>query len=56
MAGKATEYYANKGTNELNKTFKSRKGSGITLINIEIKGIMKVIKSLEKRNFIKRDY
>ena len=37
LARKATKYYANKGINELNKTFTSSKGSGITLTNIEIK-------------------
>ena len=38
LAEKATEYYINKGINELNKKSTSSKGSGIT--------DMKVIKSL----------
>ena len=45
FAGKATEYYINKGVNKLNKKFTSTKGSGTTLTNNEIKDIMKVIKS-----------
>ena len=43
LTGKATEYYANKEINELNKKFTSNKGSGITLTNNEIKDIIKVI-------------
>ena len=42
MAKIATEYYVNKGINEPNLKFPSTKGSGITLINEEIKGIMEV--------------
>ena len=52
LAEKATEYYVNKGINKLNKKFTSRKGSGITLTNSEIKDIMKVIKSLEDRGIL----
>ena len=52
LAEKATEYYINKGISELNKTFTSSRGSGITLTNNEIKDIMKVIKSLENRGML----
>ena len=52
LAEKATEYYINKGINELNKKFKSSKGTGITLTNNEIKDIMKMIKSLENRGIL----
>ena len=52
LVEKATEYYVNKGINELNKKFTSSKGSGITLINNEIKDIIKVIKSLENRGIL----
>ena len=45
LAGKGTEYYINKEINELNKKFTL----GITLTNNKIKGMMKVIKSLENR-------
>ena len=45
LAEKATEYYINKGINELNKTFTSSKVSGITLTS----SIIKVIEFLEKR-------
>ena len=31
LAGKATEYYVNKGINELNEQFTLSKGSGIVL-------------------------
>ena len=34
----------------------SLEGSGITLTNNEIKDIIKVIRSLESREFIKRNY
>ena len=43
LAGKATEYYINKGLNEPYKKFTSIKGSGTTLTNNEIKDIMEVI-------------
>ena len=52
LARKATEYYINKGINELNKTFTSRKDSWITLTNNKIKDILKVIKSLENREIL----
>ena len=66
LAEKATEYYINKGCglingcgfesscriNELNKKFKSSKGTGITPTNNEIKDIMKMIKSLENRGIL----
>ena len=35
-----------------NKTYITGEGSGITLNNNEIKGIMKVIKSLENRGIL----
>ena len=38
--------------NQLNKKFKSTKGSGTTLTNIEIKDIIKAIKSLENTRFL----
>ena len=50
LARKATEYYINKGINELNKTFTSSKDSWIT--NNKIKDILKVIKSLENREIL----
>ena len=37
LAEKATEWYVNKGINELNKKFTSSKGSGATLTKNEIK-------------------
>ena len=37
LAEKATEYYVNKGINELNKKPTSSKGSGVTLTNNEKK-------------------
>ena len=49
MAETATEYYINKQINELNKTFT---GSGITVTNNEIKGIIKVIKYSENRGIL----
>ena len=49
LAGRAAEYYINKGVNKLNKKFTSSKFSGITLTNNEIKDIAKVIKSSENR-------
>ena len=52
LARKATEYYINKGINELNKTFTSSKDSWITLKNNKIKDILKVIKSLENREIL----
>ena len=52
LARKATEYYINKGINELNKTFTSSKDSWITLTNNKIKDILKVIKSLENRDIL----
>ena len=52
LARKATEYYINKGINELNKTFTSSKDSWITLTNNKIKDILKVIKSLENREIL----
>ena len=52
LAKKATEYYVNKGINELNKKFTSTKGSGITLTSNEVKDIIKVIKSLENRGIL----
>ena len=52
LARKATEYYINKGINELNKTFTSSKDSWITLTNNKIKYILKVIKSLENREIL----
>ena len=52
LAGKATEYYANKKINEVNKKFISSKSSGITLTNNEIKDIIKVIKSLKNRGIL----
>ena len=52
LARKATEYYINKGKNELNKTFTSSKDSWITLTNNKIKDILKVIKSLENREIL----
>ena len=52
LAEKATEYYINRGINELNKKFTLSKGSGITLRNNEIKDIMKVIQSLENRGIL----
>ena len=42
----------NKEVNQLNKKFKSTKGSGTTLTNIEIKDIIKAIKSLENTRFL----
>ena len=48
LARKATEYYINKGINELNKTFTSSKDSWITLTNNKIKDI----KSLENREIL----
>ena len=42
----------NKEVNQLNKKFKSTKGSGTTLTNIEIKDIIKAINSLENRGFL----
>ena len=44
LAEKATECYIDKGINELNKKFTSRKGSAITLTNNEIKYIMKIFR------------
>ena len=55
LAEKTTEYYVNKGINELNKKFTSSKGSGITPTNNEIKDIMKVIKSLENRGTLLKE-
>ena len=52
LARKATEYYINKGINELNKTFASSKDSRITLTNNKIKDILKVIKTLENREIL----
>ena len=52
LARKATEYYINKGINELSKTFTSSKDSWITLTNNKIKDILKVIKSLENREIL----
>ena len=52
LARKATEYYINKGINELSKTFTSSKDSWITLTNNKIKDILKVIKSLENREML----
>ena len=52
LAEKATEYYINKGINELNKKSTSSKGPGIPLRNNEIKDIMKVINSLENRGIL----
>ena len=52
LARKATEYYINKGINELNKKFTISKCLEITLTNNEIKDIMKVIKSLENRGIL----
>ena len=52
LAGKAAEYYINKGTNEPDKKFTLSKGLGITLPNNEIKDIMKVISSLENRGIL----
>ena len=52
LARKATEYYINKGVNELNKKFSSSKSLGITLTNNEIKDIMKVLKSLENTGIL----
>ena len=52
LTRKATEYYINKGINELNKTFTSSKDSWITLTNNKIKDILKVIKSLENREIL----
>ena len=52
LAGKATEYYINKGLNELNKKFTSGKGSGITLTNNKMKHIMKLIKYLANRGIL----
>ena len=52
LAEKVTEYYINKGVNELNKTFSSSKGLGTTLTNNEIKYIIKVINSLENRGIL----
>ena len=46
---KATEFYINKGINELKKKITSSKGSDVTLTNNEIKDIMKVITSLKNR-------
>ena len=51
-AGKATEYYINKGINELNKKFRSSKISGIAITNNELKDIVKVIKSVENRGIL----
>ena len=48
LAGKGTEYYINKEINELNKKFIL----GITLTNNKIKGMMKVINSLENRGIL----
>ena len=42
----------NKEVNQFNKKFKSTKGSGTTLTNIEIKDIIKAIKSLENTRFL----
>ena len=42
----------NKEVNQLNKKFKSTKGSGTSLTNIEIKDIIKAIKSLENRGLL----
>ena len=42
----------NKEVNQLNKKFKSTKGSGTTLTNIEIKDIIKAIKSLENTRLL----
>ena len=47
LAEKATEYYINKGIDELNNKFTPSKGSGITLTNNEIKDYES--KSLENR-------
>ena len=55
LAGKATQYYFDKGVNELIKKFTSSKGSGITLTNNEINDIMKVIKSLENRQMLLKE-
>ena len=49
---KATEYYANKGINKLNKKFTSCKDSGITLTSKKIKDIVKVINYLENREIL----
>ena len=51
LAEKATEYYVNKGINELNKKIASSKGTEINLTNNEIKD-MKVIKSLKDRGIL----
>ena len=52
LAEKTTEYYNNRGINELNKNFTSSKASGITQTNNEIKDIMKVITCLENRGIL----
>ena len=54
LAEKATEYYINKGINEINKKFTSSKCSWITLIDIEIKDT-KVIKSLKNRGILLKE-
>ena len=48
----ATRYFVNKGINKLKKDFTLSECSVITLRNNEIKDIMKVIKSLEKRGIL----
>ena len=50
--GKATEYYINKGINNLNTKFRSSKSSGIAIANNELKDIVKVIKSIENRGIL----
>ena len=52
MTRGVTGYCVSKKINELNKKFTSRKSSGITLTNNEIKDIMKVIESLERRGIL----
>ena len=52
LAENAAEHYFKKAINELNKTFRTRASSGITLTNNEIQYIAKVIRSLENRGLL----
>ena len=53
----AAKYLVIRGTNELNKKFKTREGSGITLTNNEIKKIYKSNLLFRKlRNFIESNH
>ena len=65
LAQKATEYSASKKINELSKKFTANKSWRITLTNDEIKGIIKIVKSLENigislkestKNIVKKEH